>query len=134
MVSATHIMSTGRLTVWTGRILSGVAILFLAFDGIIKILQLAPAVQSSIQLGLPGSVVPVIGVLEMVCLLIYVVPRTALLGAILLTGYLGGAVATQMHAGAALFPVVFPAIIGALVWGGLFLRDETLRTLMPLCQ
>ncbi len=118
-----------KARVWAGRIISGLAVLFLIFDGVIKVLELAPAVEATTQLGYPAGLVLSIGVLELACLAVYVIPRTALLGAILLTGYLGGAVATQVRAGSDLFPIVFPIIIGALLWGGLFLRDVRVRTL-----
>lgn len=118
--------------VWIGRIVSGLAVLFLLFDDVIKALQLAPAVEATVQLGYPERLVVVIGILELICLAIYAFPRTAVLGAILLTGYLGGAIATQVRAGAHLFPIVFPMIMGALTWGGLFLREPRLGTLIPL--
>jgi hypothetical protein len=117
---------------WAGHILSALAILFLLFDGIIKVTQHPEAVRPTIELGYPASLVLGIGLIELVCLAVYVIPRTSILGAILLTGYLGGAVATQVRAGTNLFSIFFPIIIGALVWGGLFLRDNRLRALIPL--
>jgi len=119
-------------TIRARRIISALAVLFLAFDGIIKVLKLAPAVEATTQLGYPAGLVITIGVLELTCLAVYVIPRTSVLGAILLTGYLGGAIATQVRAGTPLFSIVFPIIIGALIWGDLFLRDERLRTVIPL--
>jgi len=130
MVSATHITSVGKTTVWTGRIISSFARLFLLFDCVVKVLELAPAVEATTQLGYPAHFIVGIGVLELVCLVAYAVPRTSLLGAILLTGYLGGAVASQARVEAGLFPVVFPIMIGALIWGGLPLRDHRLRAHM----
>ena len=94
-------------------------------------LQLAPATESFAQLGYPVGLTLGIGVLELACLAAYALPRTAPLGALLLTGYLGGAVATHVRAGSPLFSVVFPLIIGALLWGGLYLRDHRLRALLP---
>ena len=117
---------------WAGRILSALAVLFLIFDSVIKVLKLAPAVEATTQLGYPAGLVIGIGVLELACLAVYVFPRTAVLGAIVLTGYLGGAIATNLRAGTPVFNVIFPAIIGALIWGGLFLRDARLRALVPL--
>jgi hypothetical protein len=119
-----------KTTLWTGRIISTLVILFMAFDSIIKVLQLAPAVEATTLLGYPTSLVLMIGVIELLCLAVYVIPRTALLGAVLLTGYLGGAVASQVRAGVGLFPIVFPLIMGALIWGGLLLRDDRLRAHM----
>jgi hypothetical protein len=132
MLAATQPVRAVKTTIWVGRILSTLAILFLAFDSIIKVLNLPPAMEATTQLGYPASLVVVIGLIELACLAIYAIPRTAVLGAILLTGYLGGAIATQVRAESALFSVVFPIIIGALIWGGLFLRDARLRALVPL--
>ena len=132
MVSATHTASFGKTTVWAGRIISSFVGLFLLFDCVVKVLELAPAVEATTQLGYPANFIVGIGVLEIVCLAAYAIPRTSLLGAILLTGYLGGAVASQVRAGAGLFPVVFPIMMGALIWGGLLLRDNRLRAHMLL--
>jgi hypothetical protein len=132
MMAATQTVPAVKTTIWAGRIISTFAVLFLIFDSVIKVLNLAPAVEATTQLGYPASLVIGIGVLELACLAVYVIPRTAVLGAILLTGYLGGAIATQVRADSSLFSVVFPVIIGALIWGGLFLREERLRALIPL--
>ena len=78
------------------------------------------------------SLAPTIGILALACTAVYAIPRSAVLGAVLLTGYLGGAIATQVRAGAGLFPIFFPLIIAALIWGGLFLRDDRLRDFLPL--
>jgi len=132
MVAATQTASAVKTTLWAGRIISLLAVLFLAFDTIIKVLNMAPAVEATTQLGYSASLVIGIGVLELICLAVYVIPRTSVLGAILLTGYLGGAIATQVRAGSPLFSVVFPIIVGAMVWGGLYLRESRLRALVPL--
>lgn len=132
MQTATQAIPTSKATLWAGYIISALAVLFLIFDGVIKVLKLAPAVEATTQLGYPESLIVSIGIIELVCLAIYVIPRTAILGAILLTGYLGGAIATNLRAGTPLFNVVFPIIIGALIWGGIYLRDERLRALVPL--
>jgi hypothetical protein len=121
-----------KTVLWAGRVLSALAVLFLALDGALKALSLPPAVEATAQLGYPAGMVAGIGVLLLVCLAIYVVPRTAVLGAILLTGYLGGAIATQVRAGGPPFSIVFPLIMGVLLWGGLFLREPRLRALLPL--
>lgn len=115
---------------WAGRVLSALAALFLVFDGGIKVLQLAPAVEGSAQLGYAADVTLALGVLQLACLAAYLLPRTAPLGAVLLTGYLGGAVATHVRAGSPVFSVVFPVLIGALLWGGLSLRDTRARALL----
>jgi hypothetical protein len=130
MLAATQAAPSVKTTIWAGRILSAFAILFLAFDTIIKVLNLPPAVEATTQLGYPVGLVVMIGIIELACLAVYTIPRTSVLGAILLTGYLGGAIATQVRAGSPLFSVVFPVIIGALIWGGLFLRDGQLRALL----
>jgi hypothetical protein len=115
---------------WAGRTFSGLVVAFLALDGGLKALQLATAVDSTTQLGYAASLTVGLGLLELACLALYALPRTAPLGALLLTGYLGGAIATHVRAGSPAFSVIFPAIIGALVWGGLALRDPGLRALL----
>lgn len=118
---------------WTGRFLSGLAILFLLFDSIIKVMKLAPAVEGTTQLGYPASVLLGIGIVELACVVVYMIPQTSVLGAILLTGYLGGAIASQVRVGNPLFThVLFPIYVAALIWGGLFVREERLRALVPL--
>ena len=117
-------------TMWAGRIISGVAVLFMVFDGVIHVVKPAVVVQAFQQLGYPQQLSAGIGVLELVLVALYLTRRSAFLGAVLLTGYLGGAVATQLRAGADAFPIVFPVIIGALFWVGLVLRDVRLRALV----
>jgi hypothetical protein len=108
-------------------------VLFLLFDSAIKLMVIDPVVESFGQLGYPVSVSVGIGLLELVCLVLYVIPRTSVLGAILLTGYLGGAVATHVRVGSPMLThVLFPIYVAALVWGGLFLREARLRALVPL--
>ena len=132
MQSVTQTIPISKKTLWAGRIISALVILFLIFDGVIKVMQHPEAVRPTTQLGYPASLVFWIGIIELVCLVVYVIPQTSVLGAILLTGYLGGAVATNVRAGSELFSVFFPIIIGVLIWGGLFLRDRRLRALIPL--
>lgn len=117
---------------WAGRILSAVPVMFLAFDGVIKVLNLPPVVEASQLLGLPVQQAPGVGILLLACLAVYLLPRTAVLGAILLTGYLGGAIALQLRVETGLFSLAFPAIISVLLWGGLYLRNAQLRALIPL--
>ncbi len=116
---------------WAGRTISALAVLFLLFDSVVKALRLAPAVEATTQLGYPEHLTLGLGLVELACLVAYVLPRTSVLGAILLTGYLGGAVATHVRIGSPLFSVLFPIIIGGLLWGGLAVRDSQLRGLMP---
>ena len=125
--------SSSKKSVWVGRVLSGLVVLFLIPDGIIKFVKPAPVVDAFAHLGWPLSLANSIGVLLLVCTAIYVLPTTSILGAILLTGYLGGAVATHLRAGDPLFShVLFPTYLGALLWLGLYLRDSRLRALIPL--
>ena len=100
------------------------------FDAGIKILKLPAAVEGTVRLGYPASTVQPIGVIGLVCVLLHAIPRTSILGAILLTGYFGGATATQVRVQDAWY--FFPPVLGALIWVGLYLRDERLRTLIPL--
>jgi hypothetical protein len=118
---------------WSGWLMAAVAVLFLLFDGVIKLVPIAPVTESFGQLGWPVSLARGIGILELACLIVFVVPRTSVLGAVLLTGYLGGAVATHVRIGNPLFSnVLFPVYIGILIWGSLCLLDERVRALMPV--
>jgi hypothetical protein len=117
---------------WAGRIISALPVLFFLMDGVMKLVKPPIVVKSTVELGYPESTILPIGIVLLVCTVLYVIPRTSVLGAILLTGYLGGAVATHVRVGAGAFPIVFPIIFGVLVWGGLYLRDERLRALIPL--
>ncbi|HEV3112552.1 MAG TPA: DoxX family protein [Candidatus Binataceae bacterium] len=113
--------------------MSGLAILFLLFDGGIKLAMPAPVAQSFAKLGYPVSLAPGIGILELVCTLVYLIPRSAVLGAIFLTGFLGGAITSHLRVGDPWFThTLFPIYIGLLVWGGLFLREDRLRVLIPM--
>lgn len=119
-------------TVWTARILRGLAVLFLTFDTVIKLVQAAPAVQGTTELGYAASLVLPIGLIELVCLVLYLLPPTTVLGAVLFTGYLGGAIATHVRLGNPLFShVLFPVYIALLLWGGLYLQEPRLRALFP---
>jgi hypothetical protein len=115
---------------WIGRVLSALASLFLLFDGIMKLVKPSVVVQSTLQLGYAVSAILGIGLTLLVCTLLYIVPRTSILGAVLLTGYLGGAVASNIRAGMPVFNVVFPMIMAALLWGGLWFRDLRVRNLV----
>lgn len=130
MIATNQPSAAAKLSVWAGSALSTFAILFLAFDTVIKVFNLAPAVEATTQLGYPAHLVVTIGLIQLVCLAVYAVPRTAVLGAVLLTGYLGGALATQLRVEAPLFSLVFPLLVGMLVWGGLLLRNRELRDIL----
>jgi hypothetical protein len=112
-------------------VITAIVGLFLAFDTIVKLLGLSQAVDATVQLGYAASAVTTIGLIQAFCLVLYLIPRTSVLGAILLTGYLGGAVATHVRAGSELFGfVLFPVYVGVLMWGALFLRDTRVRALV----
>jgi hypothetical protein len=121
-------ISKGSL--WTGRFVTALVFLFMLFDGGIKVLRMEPAVEGTARLGYPTSLVLPIGVVALVCTFLYAIPRTSILGAVLLTGYLGGATATQVRVQDPWF--FFPVAIGVMVWAGPFLMDERLRALIPL--
>lgn len=121
-------ISKARL--WAGRVMSTLVVLFLLFDGGMKALSLAAAIEGTAKLGYPVRIIPAIGIAELICVVLYVIPRTSILGAILLMGYLGGATATQVRIEDPWF--IFPVIIGALVWGGLYLRDREVRGMIPV--
>lgn len=115
---------------WAGRVLSGLVALFMIVDAMMHLARPQAVVTAFAQLGLPLELSVPISMLSLACTAVYLVPRTALLGAVLLTGYLGGAVAIQARAGSAVFPTVFPVIVGALAWAALALRDRTVRGLV----
>lgn len=127
MQAAAFVNHSVRTTSWTGRILSLLVILFMVFDGVIHMLKPAPVVDAFAQLGYPLAVAVGLGIVELACTVLYAIPRTAALGAVLLTAYLGGAVATQVRIGAGVFPTIFPVILGAILWTGLALRDPRVR-------
>ena len=123
-------VSISRL--WAGRILTTAPVLFLMFDSVIKLIKIDPVVDSFNQLGYSPDLSVTIGLVEAVCLVLYSVPRTSVLGAVLLTGYLGGAVATHLRIGSPLpSHTLFPIYVGALLWAGLFLREDRLWAVMP---
>jgi hypothetical protein len=127
-------MSQSRGALWTGRVMSGLVIAFLIFDGVIKLMALPIVTETMDQLGYGASanLGRGLGVLTLVCAGLYAVPRTSILGAILLTGLLGGAMATHLRVGSPLFThLLFGLYLGLLAWGGLYLRDERLRSLIP---
>jgi hypothetical protein len=124
--------SNSRRAVWTGRALSGLAVAFLIFDSVGKLLQVQPVIDGTTQLGYPRDAVFGLGMILLSSVLVHLVPRTSLLGAVLLTGYLGGAVATHVRVESPLVThVLFPMYVAALVWGGLILRDARLRAFLP---
>jgi len=115
---------------WTGRVFSGLAAVFLLMDGAMKLAKPAVVLEATRQLGYPESDIVGIGILLLACTVLYVVPSTSILGAILLTGYLGGAIASQIRVGNGWFNLIFPVILSAFIWSGLWLRDTRVRRLL----
>jgi hypothetical protein len=129
MQSASHTAPVSKKKLWAGRIISAIPVLLLLFSGVMKLMKPAPVVQGFAHFGYPESMALSIGILEIACTVVYLIPRTSVLGAILVTAYLGGATATNVRVGDSFF---VPVLVGVLVWGGLFLREDRLRALIPL--
>ncbi len=126
-LSAANQPTTSKAALWVGRIISGLCILFLLFDALCKIIKEQHAVSASAALGIPVSTLPGVGITLLICTILYAIPRTAIWGAILLTGYLGGAIAIMMRAGQ---PVYFALVFGFLVWLGLYLVNNQVRNIL----
>jgi hypothetical protein len=125
--------SVSTAALWSGRALSALLILFLLFDGAIKLVPLEIVTQTSLELGIPTYLARTLGVLTLAGVLLYAFPRTSVLGAILLTGYFGGAIYVHVRADSPLFShTLFGVYLGIIMWGGLWLRDPALRALIPL--
>ena len=123
-------VSKGR--VWAGRIIGGLPALFLLADAVMKLFKPDFVIEATVKLGYPESVIIGLGIVLLVSTILYFIPRTSVLGAILLTGYLGGAVATHVRIQEGWFSILFPVILGVMLWGGLWLRDERLQKLIPV--
>jgi hypothetical protein len=122
--------TVSKTMLWTGRIMSAVPVLLTLFGAVMKVAKVAAAVEGMTRAGIPERLVAPIGVLELICVATYVIPRTSVLGAILLTGLLGGATVTTLRIGDPTWPM--PVALGMMAWGGLYLRDVRLRALIPL--
>ena len=138
MFAATQVNSLPNVTashsktwIWVGRIVTTLVVLFCAFDGLMKVIKEPHVIAASAEFGFSTNELVLIGVLMLVCTVLYAIPRTAILGAILLTGYLGGAVVSNIRVGHPVFECIFPIIFGALAWGGLFLLESRVRELIP---
>jgi hypothetical protein len=130
-------LTNNKWSSWIGYGLSGLVILFMLFDGSIKLVPLDIVITATAELGYPASVglARGLGILGLVCTALYAYPRTSVLGAILLTGYLGGAIYVHVRAGSPLFShTLFGVYLGLMIWGGLYLRDGMVRALIPLRQ
>jgi len=132
MESTIQTVPTSKAKLWTGWVLTILPALLLLLDGVFKLIKPEPVVTATVKLGYSESLILPIGILLIVCTILYLIPQTAALGAILVTGYLGGAVATHVRAGEGWFPILFPFAFGILLWGGLWLRDDRVRGLIPL--
>jgi hypothetical protein len=131
--SVVQMAPVSKARLWTGRILSALPVLFLLMDGVMKLVKPEFVVKATVQLGYPESIIFSLGIVLLICVILYVIPRTAVLGAILLTGYRGGAVATHARVGDPLFShTLFPVYVAILLWGGLYLRENRLRELISL--
>jgi hypothetical protein len=130
MESNTQTASVSKTMLWAGRIISALPVLLMVFGGVFGVLKPAVAVPGFLHYGYPEKVFLPICILEITCAIVYAIPRTSVFGAILLTGYLGGATATHVRVGDPLF--FMPVVLGVLIWGGLYLRDDRLRKLIPL--
>lgn len=129
MQSATQMGPVSKTSLWAGRSIGALCVLLMLFDGVTKVMKSTYVIEAQAQLGYPQSVTVGIGILAIVCTVLYAIPRTAILGAMLLTGFLGGATASQVRIGGS---VVFPVMVGVLIWGALYLTDNRLHSLMPI--
>jgi hypothetical protein len=134
MVTETQSATISTAGLWAGGIISLLVVIFLVFDGVTKIIKTSFVVKASDDLGLPQSTIVGIGLLLLACTLMYAMPQTAVLGAILLTAYLGGATAIHVRAGSGTFPIIFSVVFGVLVWVGLVLREPRLLWTILLRQ
>ncbi|HLZ43726.1 MAG TPA: DoxX family protein [Candidatus Sulfotelmatobacter sp.] len=130
MHSTAQAVSISRAALWTGRVMSALPVLLILFGSIMKLIRHPSVIDGFARAGLPPRLIIPVGLIELVCVVVYVVPRTSVLGAILMTGLLGGATLTTLRVGDPTFPM--PVILGMLAWGGLYLRDRRLRQLIPL--
>lgn len=132
MQTASESASVSKAGPWAMRIVSGLVVLFMIFDGLTKVLKARQVVEATVRIGFPENTIVGIGIAVLVWTALYVIPRTSVLGAILLTAHLGGATAANVRAGSPAFNTSFPIIFGVLVWLGLYLREYRLRALIPL--
>jgi DoxX-like family len=124
-------ISDSKTWIWAGRIVSTLVVLFSVFDGITKVIKEPHVIAASAEFGFSPNEIVLIGALMLACTILYAIPRTAILGAVLLTGYLGGAVVSNIRVGHPVFECIFPVIYGVLAWGGIFVREPRVRELIP---
>jgi hypothetical protein len=132
MNSGDHKISTQQM--WAGRVISAIPILFLLMDGGMKLFKPSFVVKATTELGFPESTIVGIGIVLLIGVVLHLIPRTAFLGALLITAYLGGAVASKVRVGAPLFDFIFAFTIAFLVWGGFWLRERRVRAILPFYQ
>ena len=119
-----------KTTLWISRVMSALPVLLVLFGSVMKLMKTATVVEGFVRAGVPERLIIPVGIIELVCVIVYVIPQTAVLGAILMTGLLGGATITTLRIGDPTYPM--PVVLGMLAWGGLFLRDTRLRELIPI--
>jgi hypothetical protein len=133
MTTKSQTMTATKPTIWIGWVMSSMVVVFLLFDSTTKLMMITPVVDATVGIGYPVDVIRPLGIVCLGCAILYAIPRTSILGAILLTGFLGGAVASKVRLEEPLFSqVLFGVYVGVLAWGGLYLRDYRLRALIPL--
>jgi hypothetical protein len=122
--------SVSKTTLWIGRVMSALPVLLVLFGSVMKLMKTASVIEGFVRAGVPERLIIPVGIIELVCVIVYVIPQTAVLGAILMTGLLGGATITTLRVADPTYPL--PVVLGMLAWGGLFLRDTRLRELIPI--
>jgi len=132
MHTITQTVPVSKPVLWTGRVLTALPILMVLFGSVVKLMKLPGVTEGFVRAGIPVRLMVPVGIIELICVVVYAIPRTAVLGAILMTGLLGAATFANLRFGDPTYPM--PAILGMMVWGGLYLRDARLRALMPLRQ
>ena len=128
--TAPLVAAPSKARLWAGRVLSGIGVAFMLVDSAFKFSTHAAVEEATANLGWSMTLAPYLGAIALACTLLYVVRRTGVIGAVLMTGYLGGAVATHVRVGGPAFSIVFPFIVGAFFWAGLLLRDERVRAVV----
>jgi len=119
-----------KTALWTGRVMSALPVLLVLFGSVVKLMKTASVVEAFVRAGIPERLIIPVGIIELVCVIVYLIPQTAVLGAILMTGLLGGATITNLRISDPTYPM--PIVLGMLAWGGLFLRDPRLREFIPI--
>jgi hypothetical protein len=130
MASAAQVVPVSKAALWTGRVMSALPVLIVLMASVMKLMKLPQVVEGFAKAGAPEYLIVPVGLIELLCVVVYLIPRTSILGAILMTGLLGGATITTLRIGDPTYPM--PVVLGMLAWGGLWMRDSRLRELIPL--